>query len=348
MISFVTGGEEGFPTRSTSVANERGIALIITLWIIIVLGVTATYFSRGIREEAYIVRNFKDNEKAQLLAMAGVNHALALLSHPAKDGINVDQRFLSDYFSDIANVALGDGSYHVSVTDEESRININLASRDVIRGLLKGTGSSPAASDSISDAIIDWRDGDDVIMLNGAEDDYYMSLEPPYRSKNSNFLAIEELLLVRGIDEELMYGEKRDGDNTDLASRVTVFGRGKVNINTADEYVLEALPGIDEQSAMFITKGREDIDYTPMSKGEFMQYIRQSNPTDKTSQDYPVLNRTIDTKSYHFRIVSIGRIDGSNVEKRIEAVVYRTILGSRVSLRILSWRELGPEDGVIS
>lgn len=320
---------------------NRGIALIMVLWIIVVLGVTATYFSRGIREEAFIVKNFKDAEKARLLAMAGVHHALAMLSVPEMDGMNVDHEYVEHYFSDIENVTFGDGSYHVRVTDEESKVNINFASRDVIRNLLVGLGLHSIQADSVSDAIIDWRDTDDEPMLNGAETDYYSTLDEPYSCKNSNYFTLEELRLVRGITNDLFYGDSADVQEGGLIDYITVYGKGKININTANKIVLQSLPGVDEQSASFFVDGREAIDYSPLSKHEFTEYLQQVNPSEG-SEDAQFLQRLIDTKSYHFSIVSRGVVEEGSVEKWMEVVVYRTILGSKVSLRILSWREFEP------
>lgn len=321
--------------------RRRGIALIMVLWIIVVLGVTATYFSRGIREEAFIVKNFKDAEKAKLLAMAGVHHALAMLSVPDTDGMNVDHEYVEHYFSDIESVTFGDGSYHVRVMDEESKVNINSASRDIIRSLLIGLGLHSLRADSVSDAIIDWRDADDDPMLNGAETDFYSALENPYECKNSNYFTLEELRLVRGITNDLFYGDSSETLVGGLIDHITVFGKGKININTANKTVLQSLPGLDEQSADFLINGREAIDYSPLSKHEFGEYLKQVNPED-SGQDYQFVQRLIDTKSFHFSIVSRGVVAQGGAEKWLKVVVYRTILGSKVNMRILSWRELEP------
>ena len=57
---------------------------------------------------------------------------------------------------------------------------------------------------------MDWRDKDNLHRLNGAEDDYYLSLPQPYKCKNGDFTSIEELLLVRGVTPEIFYGGLKD------------------------------------------------------------------------------------------------------------------------------------------
>jgi general secretion pathway protein K len=95
-------------------------------------------------------------------------------------------------------------------------------------------------AENIIEAIIDWIDtDDDVFGFGGAEASHYQSLEIPYLPRNGPMEFIEELLLVRGITNELFYGtDESPGINT----LVTPWGRdGKININTADPLLLMAL-----------------------------------------------------------------------------------------------------------
>jgi type II secretory pathway component PulK len=64
----------------------------------------------------------------------------------------------------------------------------------------------PGMTDEISDAILDWIDADDTPRPSGAESDFYGSLSPPYAARNGPPVTIEELLLVRGVTPELLFG----------------------------------------------------------------------------------------------------------------------------------------------
>jgi hypothetical protein len=64
----------------------------------------------------------------------------------------------------------------------------------------------PGMTDEIADSIIDWRDTDEQVSATGAESEYYQSLQPPYQCKNGPFETVEELLLVKGMTPELLYG----------------------------------------------------------------------------------------------------------------------------------------------
>lgn len=93
--------------------------------------------------------------------------------------------------------------------DESTRLNLNAlllldkTQKGAGRNLLMGL---PGMTEDIADAILDWIDEDDDPREFGAESDYYMSLKPPYAAKNGPLNTIEELLLVRDIMPQLLFG----------------------------------------------------------------------------------------------------------------------------------------------
>lgn len=89
---------------------------------------------------------------------------------------------------------------------------------------------------AIAQAILDWRDEDEDSHPMGAEDFYYQGLSPAYETKDGPFESVEELLLVKGMSPALF---------ALLAPYLTVYGSGRVNINTAARPVLRAL-GLSE------------------------------------------------------------------------------------------------------
>lgn len=95
------------------------------------------------------------------------------------------------------------------ITPESTKLNINTAGDDQLRALIMplllklGVENAP----EIVDAILDWRDQDDEQRGGGAENAYYNALTPPYNCKNAPFTTIEELLLVKGVNAGMLYGE---------------------------------------------------------------------------------------------------------------------------------------------
>jgi general secretion pathway protein K len=117
--------------------------------------------------------------------------------------------------------------------DEERRINVNRASREILVRLMDTVGLPPGSErDTIADSILDWIDPDPFHRLNGAEDDYYERLSPSYRAKNGPLDSIEELRLIRGVTPEVY---------DLLAPHLTVWGSGQINLNTATPTVLQAM-----------------------------------------------------------------------------------------------------------
>lgn len=65
----------------------------------------------------------------------------------------------------------------------------------------------PGMTYELADAILDFIDADETSRTNGCESEYYNGLQPSYSSKNSPLESLDELLLVRGVTSEYLYGE---------------------------------------------------------------------------------------------------------------------------------------------
>ena len=173
------------------------------------------------------------------------------------------------------------------VADEESRLNLNEATAEDL-GKLRGMLPEIAA------AIVDWRDADNATTPNGAEADYYTSLQPPYLPRNGPFETVRELLMVRGVTHSLLLGEdendnglldpeENDGtesyppDNHDgvldlgwsasltvksQVSNLDASGQDRVNVQSADESALTAVPGLtaDVAKAIISSRNQNKID----------------------------------------------------------------------------------------
>ena len=94
--------------------------------------------------------------------------------------------------------------------NESGKVNLNRASEPLLKMMLNNFEIEDADKNIIVDSIMDWRDKDNLHRLNGAEDDYYLSLPQPYKCKNGDFTSIDELLLVRGVTPEIFYGGLKD------------------------------------------------------------------------------------------------------------------------------------------
>lgn len=120
---------------------------------------------------------------------------------------------------------LEDGKMRFGITDESAKLNINVATGAQLLRLLQpvvtALGHEDTEAQALVDAIIDWRDADDDASNEDkpAESAYYRTLKPPYRCKNAPFETVEELLMVRGFNGRILYGE--DYDQNGLMSELS-------------------------------------------------------------------------------------------------------------------------------
>src|SRR5439155_21722430 len=80
---------------------------------------------------------------------------------------------------------LGGGVYRVRLIDERGKININRGDEAILRRIFTNLGIEEPRRSILGDSIMDWRDPDDLHRVNGADNDYTLSLNPPYTAKNA-------------------------------------------------------------------------------------------------------------------------------------------------------------------
>jgi general secretion pathway protein K len=231
---------------------QAGIALLLVVWLLALLTVIAGEFIASGRVKAAAEHNKQDDLRGLALALAGYRAAVAALDDQI-DGLllDADERLLLRYrgLADgvpaaATDVPLGDGTYSWRVSAEDGLVNLNDARlpRAVLANLLKQCGLGPGAErDTVIDSIFDWRDSNRDHRLNGAEEDYYRGLDPPYSCKDGPFSVVEELLLVRGVTPALFAGGVVDGQKKPgLRDLVSPRGEYPPNPWTAPQAVREA------------------------------------------------------------------------------------------------------------
>lgn len=267
--------------------TEKGIALLIVLWVLTILMVIVLSFSVMARTEIYSTLAFKAGIERKFIAEAGIERAITELFYREfyKDQtVELEGREVWKADGTPYEAQIGDGSYTVKILDESGKVDINTASELVLKNLLINAGVKPEEADIIVDSIMDWKDGDDLHRLHGAESDYYMSLPNPYRAKDDNFDTIEELLLVKGMTAGILYG---DGEKKGIIDFLTVHsGAASININAAPREVLMALPGITPEYADSIIEYRKTKEINDLSEiglsGEGIELIMPEIDTQGT------------------------------------------------------------------
>jgi general secretion pathway protein K len=158
----------------------------------------------------------------------------------------------------ITNYAIGDGLLNAKIEDERGKLNLNdlaVAGNpidkktrvDRVKRLFQLIQVNP----DLVDAIVDWVDHDENPEPSGVESLYYQTLRPSYLAANEPLQTLLELRLIKGMTPEIM---------AKLSKLVTVYpsqGPSKVNLNTADPLVIQALhPDITQSVAADIIQSR--------------------------------------------------------------------------------------------
>ena len=191
---------------------------------------------------------------------------------------------------------LGNGKITVTITDMERKFCINhitdprAPQMDVMQKALAAAGvTDPSQSSKIIDSIMDWVNPGAGTHMNGAKDEYYNHLDPPYYCRNGPMEDISELLLIQGVTPEIYWGanstnhppaayQQQGFNHTPRATKsrflneannvpnpiglvelFSPFGT-RLNINTASAKTLQLLPGVDESTAQRIIAQRAGPD----------------------------------------------------------------------------------------
>ncbi len=191
-----------------------------------------------------------------------------------------------------------------------------------LRAIITKLGGKP----EIVDALIDWLDPDNIVTGNaGAEEAYYKGLG--YHCKNGPLDSLDELLLVRGFDKELV-------DDRGLRGYLTVAPTdGKINVNTAPLEVLQIVLGT-QTGALAQPLTEADIEDLVRYRDEHeLKNVADINAVKISQGDLGKITPLIKVTSSYFTVSSKYTL--GKVTKNVEAVLKRS--GSTVS--IISWRE---------
>ncbi len=221
--------------------EERGVALVIVLWTVMLLTVIAGNFVFAMRTETSVVRNAVSAAQAEAMANGAVHRALYEIFKPAA-GVNTWKADGKErqWEKDGAKIK-------VVIMDESGKIDINTSSDTLLNGLLISTGVDTAKAAQLLDAILDWRDADSLSRPNGAESDAYHAAGLKYEPANAPFEAVEQLQQVLGMTPEIYLRiaplvtvqSRQPGINTLVASRDVLMAIPDVNPAQVDAYIAQ-------------------------------------------------------------------------------------------------------------
>jgi general secretion pathway protein K len=235
-------------------ALQHGAAIVLAMGVVALAALAATAMMVSQSTWSRQVELSADHVQAQLLIQAGLDWARAVLSDDRRTS-NVD--YLGEPWAlRLPPIPVDNGTLAGHIEDEQGKFNlnnlvqggkINLAQLAHFRRLLSILALPP----ELADALADWIDADaEPQPRDGAEDAYYLSLQPPYLAANQPLVDVAELALVRGFDDNV---------RARLRPFVTALpGFTAVNVNTASPEVISAIiEGLSLDDARAVVAQRE-------------------------------------------------------------------------------------------
>jgi type II secretory pathway component PulK len=206
---------------------QSGTVLIVTIWVVLVLAGLALVFARSMRVAAAMSANHVASLQAECIAAGAREYIVSQLVAATKQQTTSSQtsptyqemQVGDGYFWVLRSNLQSDREFDYGLTDEAGKINLNSASQEMLQRL-------PGMTAELAASIIDWRDEDSDVTTGGAEDEYYLLQADHYHCKNAPLETVDEILLIKGASEELLYGEdtnlngvlddcENDGDQSD-------------------------------------------------------------------------------------------------------------------------------------
>ena len=337
----------------------RGAVLLVVLIVFSALSLLAFGLCHRVRLELKITRMQSDELRSYHLALGGIRRAMAALR--ADEDREVDhfgEAWRLDtsateeaFFQGQDGVRPGEYELSYATSDEEGRLNVNTSSP-------AGWATLPGLSEPVVYSILDWQDEDDHVGPGGAESPEYLQAPYGYRAKNGPITMVWELARVMHVDWFLFLGEDANGnylldspeeddgprrrpeDNADgtldlgILDYFTVYGDGKINLNTASEPVMAAIPGISAESARRLADYRVGADGQAFTADDrfFTSFSDLTQVQGLTDLDVELLSQHGTFRSSHFRIVSqaLNREDARGI--RLIGTVRRDGDGVRLVL----------------
>jgi len=300
--------------------TRRGSLLIITLWLVAILGALAVAVARQLSSEIRLTRYQLARAQGQALARSGIYLAMQRLREDT-----TEDDWAGDTWALPWTVVLPSGdSLTLTIEDEERKLNVNMASHEALARL---TDSAEVAT-----AIVAYRDAPDPGEDRPAD-------LPPYYAKNGPIESLEELADLPEMVEEIAVTLAKF---TTPYTGQTGTPEPLLNLNTVSADVLRALE-VSEGAITAIQGFREGTDGAEAH--DLDGVFGQATPLVDTLrhelglEEVDITRLTgMATSARHFLIISEALVDDLSVRVRVTAVVTRAESSGPLP-RILAWRE---------
>ena len=312
---------------------RRGAALLVAVGMLVLICTASFELTIAARPQRLGVANVAEHAQLAAAATAGVEDARARLQQWLQVGemqsMREPQRTI-DAWSAADGTVFGselDGQlqYRVELHDAGVQLPLNAASEDQLRTLLLSLGIDARRADRLAQAIADWRDGDQLRRLNGAEQLDYLREGRAMLPDDGPFAVVGAIRFVVGMNDSLYRL---------VAPQLTVFGSGRVDVNAAARPVLLTLAGMSEEAVSRILQDRK----RGRRVTDLNRFAEQLSPAarQRLRANLVALQATTVLEAREIHVVSEAWRTGSNSRLRIDAIISRDDEGRVV------WRRLSP------
>ena len=288
---------------------------MLSMWALFLL--SAMVVSWALDISSSLARNGNASRVVEAEAMAASGGEIAL--HPAvrpgspllRGGVSATQRF------------------EARITGEGGRLNLNWvvagenpARLELLRKFLERKGIDLNERDHMIDTLLDWVDPDNLVRLNGAED------EGDYRPKNTLLTRLDDLKLIRGWGDFVA--------QPDWDAELTVNSTGPIDLAWAPGDLLLSLPGMTEplvEQFLALRRGEDELDGTE-DDAQFKSLEEVRVALGFTAEQFKQIAALVGFRDQVIRIVSTGR--SGNVERVVQMIVRK----SGNVPQLISWKEI--------
>ncbi len=227
------------------------MALVVVLWLVVLLSVMAVGHARNTHTEMMLASRHVDFARARALAEAGINHVILELLADSRE-----QERPTD--GSVFTLNLNDQKILLAIRDARGLVDLNAASASLLDATLRACGVEQQQASKLVDAILDWRDADNLAHLNGIEDPDYRAAGLPWTSRDSAFETVDELKYLLGMRQELF---------DRVAPLVTIYSeRAGIDLQFAPPLLVSALgseniPGVSNRTTARPTLGARNGTY---------------------------------------------------------------------------------------
>ncbi|TNE75957.1 MAG: general secretion pathway protein GspK [Gammaproteobacteria bacterium] len=293
--------------RGKTYLPGAGFALVSVLWLIVLLSVLAMGLSYTSRQSTQTMIALVGGTQARYLAEGGVQ--LVIMNLLSRDTV---QRLLAD--GETLDVELPGGHVEVTVSDENGKVDINAAREPLLARLFYSLDVEQTVADALADAIADYRDEDDLVRLNGAEDADYLAAGLINGAKDAPFTSVEELQQVLGMTPEIYRA---------VLPYVTIYSRHQgINPEVASLQVLMAVS-----------------DDSPMTLESYIRQRRMNHRDELPMPAAPVISRQFlsRTRGVTYSLTATGVTESGQASGMSTTIRLRRGR-SRMSIETIDWQ----------